>query len=160
MMSPTKILISLILSACLAPTSHVAAQTTGENDAAVTNALTQRVATFFGHLKDPSVDAANAFADLLADGPLSDQPAKLEGFVDSYDKLQASYGGLLAAKPVNIKRLGEDLALLTYLYETERFPIVWRFAFYRPPLEPLESPDWFVVRLSFDTDLEHLANLP
>ena len=159
-MSLPKILISFLFTAFIAQTADIKAQTPGESDAAMTSALTQRVESFFGHLKDPNVDATNAFADLLADGPLDDQPEQLKAFVESYEKLEVPYGRFLSAKQVQVKRLGEDLTFLTYLYETERFPIVWRFAFYRPPLESLERPDWFVVRLSFDTKLEQLLSVP
>lgn len=159
-MSLPKTLITLIFAAFIAQDAKVAAQTPSEEDAAVTSAITKRVESFFGHLKNPNVNAANAFSDLLADSPLDEQPEQLKAFVDSYEKLAAPYGRFLIAKPVEVKRVGDDLTFLTYLYETERFPIVWRFAFYRPPLESLERPDWFVVRLSFDTKLEQLSSLP
>jgi hypothetical protein len=159
-MSPPKTLIPLVFAVFIAQNANVAAQTTSEDDAAVMGAITQRVESFFGHLKNPSVNAANTFSDLLADGPLDDQPEQLKAFVDSYGKLEAPYGRFLDAKQVGVKRVGDDLTFLTYLYETERFPIVWRIAFYRPPIESLERPDWFVVHLSFDTKLEQLLSLP
>ncbi|MDA1053814.1 MAG: hypothetical protein O3C40_25475 [Planctomycetota bacterium] len=159
-MLPSKIVLSLVFSAFISQAAIVTAQATSESEAAVTNALTKRVDSFFEFLKAPSVNAEDAFADLLATGPFAGQAEQQKAFVDNYKKLAVSHGRFLVAKPVHFKRVGEDLAFLTFLYETERFPIVWRFAFYRPPLDSTERPDWFVVRLSFDTKLEQLSGLP
>jgi len=159
-MSLPRIFVPLVFSAFVAQAAIVAAQTPSESEAAVTNALTKRVESFFDNLEAPNVNAEDAFADLLNGGPLDGRTEQLKAFVDSYKKLEAPYGRFLAAKQVHVKRVGDDLTFLTFLYETERFPIVWRFAFYRPPLESLERPDWFVVRLSFDTKLEQLPSLP
>ncbi len=158
-MSLPKICVALVFGAFIAQAGIVAAQTPSEAEAAATAALSKRVEQFFGHLKAPTVDAEDAFSNLLTDSPLAARQEQLIAFVDAYKKLEASHGRFLVAKQVHVKRVGEDLTFLTFLYETERFPIVWRFAFYRPPLESLERPDWFVVRLSFDTKIEQLPNL-
>jgi len=122
--------------------------------------LTARVERFFGNLASPIVLPANAFSDLLQEGPLSGKTEQLNGFVEEYGKLQGRYGKFLQARLVNVKRLDSDLVLLTYLYKCEQFPVVWRFAYYRPPLNGVEPPSWRVVRLSFDTELERLWELP
>ena len=155
-MSPPKIVFAIVCSGLIGQVAIGSAQTTSESDAVVIDSLTKRVEAFFGNLKLPTVNADNAFADLLAGGPLS-RVEQRTAFVDSYKKLETSYGRFLVAKQVHAKRVGEDLVFLTFLYESERFPLVWRFAFYRPPLETPERPDWFVVRLSFDTKLEQLT---
>ena len=152
--------VIMVFSRLIGQVASVSAQATSESEAIVTNALTKRVEVFFGELKSPSVNAHDAFANLLAGGPLGSRVEQLTAFVDSYKKLEASHGRLLITKQVQAKRVGDDLIFLTFLYESERFPLVWRFAFYRPPLDTLERPDWFVVRLSFDTKLEQIANLP
>lgn len=158
-MSAPNFFASLVFTAFIAQSAIVAAQSQSES-AAATAALTKRVDSFFVSLKAPGVNAEGVFADMLNRGPLGGQPEQLKTFVDSFKKLEASCGRVLAAKQVHVKRVGEDLMFLTYLYEAERFPIVWRFVFYHPPVESLDRPDWFVVRLSFDTKIEQLANLP
>ncbi|MCA9121885.1 MAG: hypothetical protein H6822_11590 [Planctomycetaceae bacterium] len=152
------IVFSIVALAGQATTAN--GQVPNESDAVVTNALTRRVEQFFGHLKTPSVSAEDAFSELLSGGPLDGRTEQLRAFVENYKKLEASYGRFLIAKPIRAERVGDDLTFLTFLYESEQFPIVWRFAFYRPPLETLERPDWFVVRLSFDTKLESLTSSP
>jgi hypothetical protein len=159
-MSLPNILRSLVLAAIIAQPTVAAAQIPNESEAVAIGALSKRVEAFFDNLKAPIVDAEDAFKDLLAGGPLIEQPEEVKAFVDDYKKLEAPYGRYLVAKQVQAKRIGDDLVFLTYLYETERFPIVWRFAFYRPPIESLARPDWFVVRLSFDTKVEQLSWLP
>ncbi len=158
-MSSPQTVLTIVFSALIGQAAIGAAQTTGESDAVAISSLTTRVEAFFGFLKSPNVNAEDAFADLLAGGPLS-RVEQRSAMVESYKKLEATYGRFLVAKQVHVKRVGEDLIFLTFLYESERFPVVWRFAFYRPPLDTLERPDWFVVRLSFDTKLEQLASLP
>ncbi|HUG69895.1 MAG TPA: hypothetical protein VMM76_19240 [Pirellulaceae bacterium] len=159
-MSLPKLVYSFVFATLIGQVAIVTAQTTSESDAVVTNALSKRVEAFFGNLKSPSVNAEDAFAELLFGGPLGGRTEQLNAFVDSYKKLEASYGRFLVAKQVHVKRVGDDLMFLTFLYESERFPLVWRFVFYRPPLDTLERPDWFVARLSFDTKLEQLSSLP
>lgn len=160
-MIPPKVAFSLVCIALIfGPTIVVNAQTANETNALSTTALTQRVDRFFGFLKSPTVTVEDAFADLLDGGPLDGRTEQVNAFVESYKKLEASYGRFLVAKQVHVKRIGDDLIFLTFLYECEQFPVVWRFTFYRPPLDTLERPDWFVVRLSFDTKLEQLPTLP
>lgn len=159
-MFPPKTVLSLFFVVLTGQAIVGRAQSTSELDAVVTGALARRVERFFGNLKAPSVTAQDSFADLLAGGPLDGRTEQLNAFVENYKKLEASYGRFLVAKQVHVKRVGDDLIFLTFLYESEQFPIVWRFTFYRPPLETLERPDWFVVRLSFDTKLEQLTGLP
>ncbi len=137
-------------------TNSASAQSSVDTDPIVVS-LTRRVDLFFGNLKSTNVAAKDAFADLLADGPLADRSERLTAFVDAYDQLELQHGKFLAAKQVSARRIGEDLVFLTFLFKTERFPIVWRIAFYRPPIEAAERPDWFVVRLSFDTKIEQLS---
>lgn len=155
-MSPPKIVFAIVFSVLIGQVAIGSAQTTVDSDAVVISSLTKRVEAFFGELKLPSANADNVFADFLAGGPLS-RAEQRTAFVESYKKLETSYGRFLVAKQVHAKRVGEDLIFLTFLYESERFPLVWRFAFYRPPLDTLERPDWFIVRLGFDTKLEQLT---
>ncbi|MBC8356148.1 MAG: hypothetical protein H8E66_29580 [Planctomycetes bacterium] len=152
------LLLFLIVSGAI---SQVSAQTSADSEATATSDLVVRVQSFFNNLEDPSVNAEAAFNDLLNDSPLLvKRPEQLDTFVESYKMIEASYGRFLVAKQVHVKQVGDDLTFLTFLYETERFPIVWRIAFYRPPIEAAERVDWFVVRLSFDTKIEELSNLP
>jgi len=76
-MSSPKIPISLVFSAIIAQAAIVAAQPPNETEAAATVALTKRVESFFGNLKAPMVNAKEAFADLLRDGPLANREEQL-----------------------------------------------------------------------------------
>lgn len=156
MTRPCKVTIAFVFASCFCQTAIVWAQASADTDPIVT-ALTREVDLFFGNLQSANVAPKDAFADLLADGPLAERSEQLNAFVGAYAQLVTTHGRFLAAKQVSSKRVGEDLVFLTFLFKTERFPIVWRIAYYRPPLETTERPDWFVVRLSFDTKIETLS---
>ena len=84
-----------------------------------------------------------------------DRPA-FKKLVDAASKLPDQYGAFVAAEQVRRKQVGNDLVLLTYLYKAERYPVVWRFAFYRPR----PSDKWTVVSLRFDSKLLDLEGEP
>jgi hypothetical protein len=121
--------------------------------------LTDKVDGFFKNLQDEGVNTEDAFRELLADGPLVNPDAEqFTDTIEKYEGLQGLYGPFLAAKRIHAKSVDEDVIYLTFLYKTERFPVVWRFVFYRPPTEAVDQ-SWFIVRLSFDTKLEQLLTL-
>lgn len=118
--------------------------------------LDTRISRFFQNLNDQQVDAATAFADLLAEGPLAgaDDVKKL---VERVPALEKTYGEFLASERVATKRVGKDLVLLKYLYKTERYPVVWYFTYYRPPSKTGEPNDWVVITVRFDTRVDLLG---
>lgn len=121
--------------------------------------LAEKVDQFFENLANPNSTATAVFNELL-DGSLLASPQsseKLLALLDEYKKLEPRYGAFLEAKEVDVRRVGNSLIFLTYLYKAEQFPVVWRFVYYRPPSDEPDGPDWFVVRLSFDTKIEDLA---
>ena len=132
----------------------------GGQDTAALDTLTRRVDAFFLNLKTPTISVESAFEVLLEDSPLAvDTDGQLAELLNEYGKLETRYGKFLEASQVQVKAVGSDVVFLTYLYKTEKLPVVWRFVFYRPPVGTVETRQWFVVRLSFDTKLEQLLHL-
>lgn len=127
-----------------------------QDDAVVS--LTDRTKSFFERL-DASVDPKTAFDGLLVEGPLADQSrdADVKDLVDRYNNLSKTYGQLASTPElISVKRIGESLVILKYLYKAEKFPVVWYITYYRPrKLDRLED-GWFVISLRFDTRLELL----
>jgi hypothetical protein len=120
--------------------------------------LADRVKSFFENLANPNLTPTAVFNELLTGSPLiSPQSDKLLPLLDEYKKLEPRYGAFVEASEVDVRRVGNSLIFLTFLYKSERFPVVWRFVYYRPPSDEPDGPDWFVVRLSFDTKIEDLA---
>ena len=105
--------------------------------------LTDRAKTFLAGL---SKDAAGSFDTLLVNSSLAGTD-EMERLTAAAKELPTKYGDFLEAERVEARRVGQDLVLLTFLYKAERFPIVWRFAFYRP------RESWAVVSLRFDSKL-------
>jgi hypothetical protein len=105
-----------------------------------------------------------AFKDLFSGNPLFDmgKPSDaMSSLIRKAAELKTNYGECLDLELVETKKVGSRLVILRYLYECERFPVVWHFVFYRPPprrdalAQPL-SP-WHVISVRFDTELERLA---
>ena len=97
-------------------------------------------------LEGLGADPDAAFKDFLADSDLSDSE-EVQRLTAAAKELPGKYGDFVAAELIETQRVGEDLVLLTYLYKSDRFPLVWRFAFYRP------RETWGVVSLQFDSKL-------
>lgn len=123
--------------------------------------LAAKVKSFFENLANENSTPEAVFRDHLTNSPLAgpQSAAKLLALIDEYKKLEPRYGPFLEASELEVRRVGSSLVFLTYLYQSEQFPVVWRFVYYRPPSNEPEGPDWFVVRLSFDTKIEDLAGL-
>jgi len=121
--------------------------------------LAEKVEQFFESLaSDNQPDAV--FNDLLTGSQLaSERSEQLQKLLEEYGKLEVRYGKFLEASELDVRKVGDSLIFLTYLYKSERFPVVWRFVYYRPPSDQPEGPDWFVVRLSFDTRIDDLPQL-
>lgn len=119
-------------------------------------ALDQRVTTFFQALADRT-NIREAVDQLIQGGPL-ERNNNTDNLVQQADQFSARYGRFLESERVAMRSAGEDLILLTYLYKTERFPVVWRVAFYRRP-DSNSNGEWRVVSLSFDTNYKLLELL-
>jgi hypothetical protein len=152
-MFPRRIAPLLIALLAAGPAGVLLAQ----QDLAV-DSLTDRTGLFFSDLAT-QVDQKSAFDQLLAGGPLADpaRSADVTMLVERHGKLGEKYGA--AASPpelVSVKKVGESLVTLKYLYKAEKFPIVWYFTYYRPRKLARPEDGWFVVSLRFDTRLELL----
>ncbi|NUQ61071.1 MAG: hypothetical protein HUU20_01195 [Pirellulales bacterium] len=105
-----------------------------------------------------------AYQDLLRDSPLMkqfDQSDALKKLVEKTKDLQVKYGECRKIERVAVKKAGENLVVLRYLYECEYFPVVWHFAFYRTPSRdnlptPVDQP-WRLITVRFDTEPEKAA---
>ena len=120
----------------------IAVPAVAQNDADV-ELLTERAESFLTGL---GKDAPGAFNVLLANSNLADTD-EINRMVTAAKDLPGKYGAFLKAERIEAKRVGQDLVLMTFLYKAERFPIVWRFAFYRP------RENWVVVAIRFDSRL-------
>jgi hypothetical protein len=106
-------------------------------------------------------EAQTAYQALLAGSRLA-APDKAEAFkklVETTDELEKKFGPFREFEQIGSKRVGKDLVLLKYLYKCEQFPVLWYFAFYRPPSAGETANDnaaWRVVSVRFDTKLELL----
>ncbi len=101
-----------------------------------------------------------SFDDLLANGPLRGHTEKIVASMKELDK----FGDFRESHLIAKRRIGDDLVLLQYLAELERYPVIWYFTFYRaykkgdPP--PAFDQNWMVVNVRFSTKLDSLAIPP
>lgn len=102
-------------------------------------------------LRTLAADPQDAFKKLLAGSKLA-KSEEMDKLIVAAANLPEKYGTFVAAEQLRKQQVGEDLVLLTYLYKAESFPVVWRFAFYRPR----PSASWSVVSLRFDSKLLEL----
>ncbi|MDP6443944.1 MAG: hypothetical protein QGG36_01720 [Pirellulaceae bacterium] len=137
--------------AVLAGANLVAHRAVAQDDPEIKD-LHRRSMKFLGDISQKE-NVAGALQELLKGGPLekSDAVQKLTPNVEQFDEV---YGALLDQERISYKRVGKDLVLMKYLYKTERFPVVWRINFYRPPQGA--DTGWVVIGASFDTDLRKL----
>ena len=105
-------------------------------------------------------EAQDAYPKLLAGSPLLKQTDAIEELIQRTGELKTKYGRSWAFERISVKRVGKDVALMTYLYKCESFPVVWYFTFYRTPAPGAtgtENAAWRVVIVRFDTQLELLG---
>ena len=103
--------------------------------------------------------AQSAYQELLAGSQLLRQSDALKTLIEKTGGLEKKYGRYWGFEKIAAKRVGDDLVLLKYLYKCENFPVVWYFTFYRTPSPaepPVESRQWRVITVRFDTELELL----
>lgn len=134
----------------------------GQNNVAVSDPDVQRLdgqaRQFFGFLAEDRV--SDAFDDLLIDSPALERSPSIDDLKKSAQEISRRFGPNLGVEQVQAKRVGQDVIALAYLYKCERFPLVWRFTYYRTAdVDEMAAPtmNWKLIALSFDTDLAKLA---
>lgn len=148
--------LGLFLLASL--TSATTAQTPEDPAVASVSGLTDG---FFNNLQKADANIKEEFNELLAGGPLGERnrgeggDAKVDKMVESYNSL-AKYGAFIQQERIGVKRVGDDLIFLKYLYKAENYPIVWYFTYYRPVATDLPGEGWKLIALRFDTRLDLL----
>ena len=147
---PYRLAVAMCAAAVL--TLTVACGTAAAQDDVEVTDLTRRASAFLRTLDE---DPQTAFQELLANSELAESE-EITRLAAAAEKLPEKYGAFVASEQVGSRRVGQDLVLLTFLYKAERFPVVWRFAFYRPR----ESSPWAVVSLRFDSKLLNLQAEP
>ena len=147
----------IVLSTLLAAGRTASGQELGAAEDKVLVALDARAAQF---LEGVSMgQAQSAYRELLAGSQLLKQTDALKTLIEKTVALEKKYGRYREFEQVATKRVGNDLVLLKYLYKCENFPVVWYFTFYRTPSPgepPVESRQWRVITVRFDTALESL----
>ncbi len=135
-----------------------AAQETSPPRDTVLTSLGDRASLFFEGLSRNQT--AEAFRELLAGSALADREDAVKQLVAQTAQLAAKYGRYRGAEQIGSRRVGQDLVLLRYLGKYDQSPVVWTFAFYRPPplagAAPADPEPWRVVSVQFHTDLERL----
>ena len=116
----------------------------------------RQAAKFLESLSEKTVD--DAYNALLDGSPLGkdQQPDRLKKVIEGTKKLfgSAVYGSPRTKEPferVKAQKVGEDLAVLRYLYKFDQLPVAWHFTFYRT------NGKWVVVGVRFDHEYESLA---
>jgi hypothetical protein len=120
--------------------------------------LNDRVLRFLNEIAERR--ETDAFRDLLSGSQLAEQTAAVKTLVDRSKELAERYGAYRESEAVGGKRVGKDLVLLKYLYKCEKFPVVWRIAYYRDASRTTANSDdaWVVISVRFDTQLDQLGN--
>ena len=121
--------------------------------------LDRRVQAFFASLTSKA--PKEAFDAIVKGGPLATNKG-LDQIVQQVQGFDGKYGSFIEVEPIKAKAIGKDLMVLHYLYKAQRFPIVWRFVFYRAPSSATTTANlvWTLVSVNFHTKLEELELLP
>lgn len=106
-------------------------------------------------------ETQQAFDTLLRGSPrMLTQKGALKTLIEQTNQLQSKFGRYRSFEKIDARWIGKDLVVMRYLYKCDDFPVIWHFAFYRPP-PPADAPAggnaWRVIIVRFDTDLEKAA---
>jgi hypothetical protein len=144
--------IGLIVASAVAATCAAAH---GQDDPVLTS-LSTRVDHFFTNLTGSGADAEmKALDELLAEGPLAGSD-EIKALAEQVQRLDGRFGAYVSSEQIEAKRVGTDLVLMRFLYKAEKYPVVWYFTFYRPPVG--EANKWVAVSVRFDTRHEALVH--
>ena len=106
-------------------------------------------------------DTQKAYDELLRGSPLLMKKTEaLKTLIQQTNELETRFGRYRNFERIDARRIGNDLAVMKYLYKCEDYPVVWYFTFYRLPSgseTPAEESGWRVIIVRFDTELELLA---
>jgi hypothetical protein len=149
----TRSILTSALSLTMAGLSLSSLQAQTPDNATMT-ALHERVTTFLGALGDRTT-ARRAVEQIVEAGPL-EQQTNTTKLIEQVEQFSSRYGLYLESERVAARAVGRDLVILTYLYKTDQFPVIWRFTFYRPPSPTSSTSAWRVVAISFDTNYQLL----
>ncbi|MFW6124741.1 MAG: hypothetical protein ACOC46_01225, partial [Pirellulales bacterium] len=111
--------------------------------------LAEAVEEFLATLARGEVD--DAFQQILRGSPVADETEQVEHLVTQTENALRAYGAFRGSERLDIRSIGQSLVFLRYLYKTERLPLVWFFAYYRPDAQA----EWNLVVIRFDTDLRN-----
>jgi len=102
-------------------------------------------------------DVDAAYKTLLEESPLASDPERVKKVVSDTKKLfgpKSAYGSPRkdeAIERIKAERVGNDLAVLRYLYKFDRLPVVWHFTYYRT------DEKWVLVGVRFDHEYDSLV---
>lgn len=155
----TVLVVILSLVGVTIATLATTAQQPATTDDTTIVALDARVGRF---LEAVSIgDTERAYVDLLAGSRLVLQKDAVTKLVEKTGQLRTQFGKYQSFERVDAERIGQDLVLMTYLYKSTDYPVVWRLAFYNGTASTAESlpktDAWRVISVRFDTDLESLG---
>ena len=152
-------LLVLTAGAALGLASH-AQNPPAEADSSLAS-LEGEVTRFLEAVSLGQVDAA--YDELLASSPTLKRTEGLADLKNKTRELEKRYGAYRSFERVGLRRIGQDVVLLKYLYKCENFPVVWYFTFYRPGTSAGDTlpagRGWRVIALRFDTQIELLGML-
>jgi hypothetical protein len=120
-------------------------------------ALEQPTTQTTNFLESLSSNVEGAYDTLLKESPIGHDQERLKKVIAETKRLFASsavYGKPRTEKPVERVKaqiVGNDLAILRYLYKFDQLPVVWHFSLYRT------NGKWVVVGVRFDHEYELLA---
>ena len=114
------------------------------------NRQEETVARFFDRVSFGEID--EAFGELLVGSAIQEQADARRQLVEKTAALEAKFGPFRSSEQLSQRQIGDDLVLLTYLYKCERYPVVWRFIYYRPSA----NERWKLITVRFDSDLESI----
>lgn len=97
-------------------------------------------------------DLEDAYNQLLVGSPFANQKEQVEQLTARTEMLLAAYGDFVGIERIDVRRVGQSLAYVRYLYKTEELPVVWFFTYYQVEA----GANWKLVAVRFDTNLETL----
>jgi hypothetical protein len=100
------------------------------------------VSAFYEKLKINSDEAINDFMK-----PISKDEETLENISKSYKKAKNIYGNLGKIELVKRTLVGENLIELNYLFHHEKYPLIFKFIFYR------FDKEWKQVNFLFNDEI-------
>jgi hypothetical protein len=121
------------------------------DEAAQLQRLDAQLKDFFNELSQSQVD--EAYRRLLNGTRIAQQQQAVAQLQEKTRRLPELYGPMQSVEQFDTTRLGRSVVMLKYLYNCERYPVVWYFTYYRSS----GSSPWKLIAVRFDTDLTAAA---